>query len=118
VARGSDGALRGVEAVIDKDLASALLATALRADLLLISTAVPQVAIGWGRSDQRWLGQVSAEVLRGHMTAGEFAAGSMLPKITAALRFLEGGGGRAIITDPPNLVASLRSGVGTQVVPA
>jgi carbamate kinase len=113
VVREPDGSLRGVEAVIDKDLASALLASSLGADLLLISTAVPQVALDWGKPTQRPLSAVVVEELRGYYNEGQFAAGSMGPKIGAVLRFLDAGGSAAVITDPQNLTRALEGGAGT-----
>lgn len=84
----------GVEAVVDKDLASALLADTISADRLLIATDVPGVAIDFGGQDERWLGRVGAGEARALLDAGHFPAGSMGPKVSAALRFVEGGTGR------------------------
>ncbi|MGY1709044.1 carbamate kinase [Geodermatophilus sp. SYSU D00758] len=95
---GPDGALRGVEAVIDKDLTAALLARELGADTLVIATDVPHVMVGFGTRAARPLGRVTTAELRAHAAAGEFARGSMGPKVEAALGFVEGGGGRAVIT--------------------
>jgi carbamate kinase len=92
------GALRGVEAVIDKDLTAALLARALDAETLVIATDVPQALIGYGTPTARPLGRVTPAELRAHAAAGEFARGSMAPKVEAALRFVEGGGARAVVT--------------------
>ncbi|RFU20189.1 carbamate kinase [Geodermatophilus marinus] len=95
---GPGGALRGVEAVIDKDLTAALLARELGADTLVIATDVPHVMVGFGTPAARPLGRVTTAELRAHAAAGEFARGSMGPKVEAALGFVEGGGGRAVIT--------------------
>ncbi|MCW2535574.1 MAG: arcC [Modestobacter sp.] len=100
--RGS-GALRGIEAVIDKDLTAALLARELSADTLVIATDVPNVMVDFGTPTQRPLGTVTAAQLREHAAAGQFASGSMGPKVDAALRFVDGGnspggGRRAVIT--------------------
>ena len=96
---GRDGpGLRGVEAVIDKDLTAAILATALEADTLVIATDVPNVMVDFGRPEQRPLGRVTAAELRAHAAEGQFARGSMGPKVEAALRFVEAGGSRAVIT--------------------
>ena len=96
---GVDGhALRGVEAVVDKDLTAALLARELGADTLVIATDVPNVMVGFGTPSARPLRRVTAAELREHAAAGEFARGSMEPKVDAALRFVEGGGTRAVIT--------------------
>ena len=96
---GVDGhALRGVEAVIDKDLTAAILARDLDADTLIIATDVPQVMVGFGTPEARPLGRVTVSELREHAMAGQFARGSMSPKVDAALRFVERGGRRAVIT--------------------
>jgi len=96
---GADGhALRGVEAVIDKDLTAAILAQELGADTLVIATDVPNVMVDFGRPSQRPLGRVTAAELREHAAAGQFARGSMGPKVEAALRFVERGGSRSVIT--------------------
>jgi len=96
---GRDGpALRGVEAVIDKDLTAAILAREVEADTLVIATDVPHVMVDFGTPSARPLGRVTAAELREHAAAGQFARGSMGPKVDAALRFVEGGGSRAVIT--------------------
>ncbi len=96
---GRDGtALRGVEAVIDKDLTAAILARELAADTLVIATDVPNVMVDFGTPSARPLGRVTAAELREHAAAGQFARGSMGPKVDAALRFLDAGGTRAVIT--------------------
>ncbi len=101
---GRDGAgLRGVEAVIDKDLTAAILARELDAGTLVIATDVPNVMVDFGTPSQRPLGRVTTSELREHAAAGQFARGSMGPKVEAALRFVEGGGSaagrrRAVIT--------------------
>ena len=110
------GDLQGVEAVIDKDLASSLLARHLQAELFVISTGVEKVAINFNQPAQKWLGHVSLPELRGYVAEGHFAEGSMAPKIDAVISFLEGApGGRAIITDPPNLGRALSGAAGTHV---
>jgi carbamate kinase len=113
------GDLEGVEAVIDKDLASAMLARELDADLLLISTGVPQVAIAFGRPDQRWLDRITRAEAEAYLAAGEFAEGSMAPKIRAIIGYLERPDRRArrgLITDPPNIGRALRGETGTLIV--
>ena len=92
------GALRGVEAVVDKDLTAALLARDLDADTLVIATDVPHVMVDFGTPRQRPLRSVTAAELRGLAAAGQFARGSMGPKVAAALRFVHHGGARAVIT--------------------
>jgi len=111
------GALHGVEAVIDKDIASSLLARDLHAELFVISTAVEKVAIHFNQPDQRWLDRVTVAELRRYVAEEHFAGGSMGPKIEAVLSFLEGRpGGRAIITDAPNLGRALTGATGTHIV--
>lgn len=111
-----NGSLVGVEAVIDKDYASAQLANDIGADTLLILTSVPQVATGFGTPGQRWLSELSqADAVR-HLEAGEFAEGSMKPKVKAALDFLARGGRRAIITDLDSALDALAGRAGTQIV--
>lgn len=112
-----NGPLRGVEAVIDKDLAGALLAEEIGADSFAILTDVPGVAVDFGTPDQRWLGTVTATELRRHADAGQFGAGSMGPKVTAACRFVERTGSRAVIAALGDVVAAVRGRAGTQVVP-
>lgn len=110
-----DGSLRGVQAVIDKDLASALLAAAIGADLLVITTAVERVALRFGTPEQEWLDSLSLEEARALLQAGShFAAGSMEPKIKAVVSFLDNGGSTAIITDPPHLERALAGQAGTR----
>lgn len=111
------GALRGVDAVIDKDLASALLANALGIKTFVISTAVPGAYVNFGRRDQRLLRQVTAREMARFAEEGHFATGSMAPKVEAVLRFLAGGGQRAVITSPEHLGDALDGRAGTQVVP-
>jgi carbamate kinase len=115
VVRRPDGSLAGVEAVVDKDLASALLAAELGAEVLLILTGVEHVAVDFGRPTQRDLHELDAATLAGHAADGQFAPGSMLPKVQAVLRFLEGGGRRAIITTPELSEKALAGEIGTQV---
>jgi carbamate kinase len=116
VVEAPDGRLCGVEAVIDKDFASALLATAVGADLLCITTGVDRVAVNFGRPDQRALDVVGIDEARRHLADGQFPAGSMGPKIEAALGFLEAGGDHVLITSPERLADALRGETGTRVV--
>lgn len=114
VKREPDGALTGLEAVIDKDLAGALLAAALGADLLLISTAVEKVALHFRKPEQRWLDRLTAAEAERYLREGHFHAGSMGPKIEAVLNFLRARpDARALITDPPNITRALRGETGT-----
>ena len=98
VVRDSEGLLHGVEAVIDKDMGASLLAQKLEADRLLILTDVEKVAINFRKSDQQELSKVSIEEAKRYIEEGHFAAGSMGPKVKAALQFVEAGGKQAIIT--------------------
>ena len=114
--RRSGGKLRGVEAVIDKDHVSALLAEQLGADLFLISTAVPQVMINFNKPNERALARVTLAEVRELNAQGHFAKGSMQPKIVAMMRFLEGGGAAGLITDPENIGRALYGETGTHFV--
>lgn len=107
----------GVEAVIDKDLTSALLANEIGASTLLIMTGVEYAYAGFGTPNQRPLTNVTASELMTHLDAGEFADGSMRPKIEACLSFLENGGQEAIITSISRSLAALRGRTGTHVKP-
>lgn len=111
------GDLHGVNAVIDKDRGTSLLAIGLKADLFVISTAVEKVAINFNKPDQKWLDRLTASEARRYMEEGHFAAGSMKPKIEAVLDFVENGGPQAIITDPPNIARAMRGETGTLIVP-
>ena len=94
-----DGMLAGVEAVIDKDRVSSLLAASLEADYLVILTAVEKVAVNFGKENQKWLSELTTSQAKQYMAEGQFAKGSMLPKIEAAVSFAEAGNGRsALIT--------------------
>lgn len=109
------GRCEGVEAVIDKDRTAALVAETVGAATLVIVTDVPAVMIGYRKPWERPLGPVGPEELRGYLERGEFGEGSMAPKVEAVLRFLSGGGDRAIITDPLHLAAALEGRAGTRV---
>ncbi len=110
------GDLHGVAAVIDKDRASAMLATAVGADLLLISTSVEQVALDFGTPAQRWMPELTLEDAKQRLAEGtHFHKGSMAPKIEAVIHFLEAGGKEAIITNPENLERAMRGETGTRV---
>jgi carbamate kinase len=98
VVRDDDGRLRGVEAVIDKDLAAALLARSLGADVLVIATDVENAIVGYGTPDARPIGLATTVEMRRHAADGQFASGSMGPKVEAAIRFVEQGGRRSVIT--------------------
>jgi carbamate kinase len=106
--------LRGVEAVLDKDLTGALLARTVKADCFLIATDVEAAAVAYGTPEQEWLGAVGADRLRELLARGEFAGGSMGPKVRAALSFADGGG-RAVITSLERLREGVEGAVGTRV---
>jgi carbamate kinase len=116
VFRQPDGLLAGVDAVIDKDLASSLLASEIGADLLIISTSVPRVCLHYGKPDEKPLDGVTVAELKRHMAENHFAPGSMLPKIQAVIKFLESGGKKAIITNPESLVEAVDEKTGTHIV--
>ncbi|MFP4636047.1 MAG: carbamate kinase [Nitriliruptoraceae bacterium] len=113
----SDGPWDGVEAVIDKDLAGALLAEELGATNFVILTDVPGVAVGFGTAEQRWLAEVEVAQLREHQCEGHFRAGSMGPKVEAACRFVERTGGRATIAALADAQQAVGGAVGTRVLP-
>ncbi|WP_243058086.1 carbamate kinase [Nocardioides sp. SR21] len=117
VVREADGRLRGVEAVIDKDLGAALLARTVDADVLVIGTDVPHAVLRYGTPEAESLGTVTVGQLRAYAAEGHFASGSMGPKVDAACRFVEQGGTRAVITDLENLTAAIAGDAGTVVVP-
>lgn len=113
-----DGHLVGIEAVVDKDLASALLATRLGVDVFVMSTDVDCIYLDYGRPGARALGGVTAEDLRHHLADGQFPAGTMGPKVEAALRFIAAGGREVIVTSPDRLGAALDGRAGTHVFSA
>ena len=109
--------LNGIDAVIDKDLASSLLAGQLGADLLIISTAVKQVALNFGKPDQHGIDTMTVRQAEAYIEQGHFAPGSMLPKVQAALTFLKSGGKEVIITAPEFIKEAVLSGTGTHIIP-
>ena len=117
VVRNAEGDLKGTAAVIDKDLASCLLAKNLKADLFIISTGVDKVAIHYKKPDQRDLDRLTVAEAEDLMAQGEFPAGSMGPKIAAAIDFLKAGGREVIITQPHLLEDAIRGRNGTHIVP-
>jgi len=116
VVRAANGTRRGVEAVIDKGLTSALMARVLGIEDLMILTAVPRVAIDFGTPRERALDRVTLAELKAHHAAGQFPAGSMGPKVEAAIAFIAGGGRRAIIAHLDEALPALRGETGTHVV--
>lgn len=117
VVQDEQGVWRGVEAVIDKDLASMRLAQEIKAQILLILTDVPAVYLGYGTSQQRDIARIGAGELREHLERGDFPAGSIGPKVEAAVAFVEGGGERAIISNINLAMDALKGKCGTLVVP-
>ncbi|WP_134742230.1 carbamate kinase [Nocardioides sp. 503] len=113
-----DGRLRGVEAVIDKDLGAALLAETVGADVLVVATNVPHAVLRYGEPDAEELGRVSVVELRRHAAEGHFARGSMGPKVDAVCRFVERTGRRGVITSLDNIAHAVDGGAGTIVTPA
>jgi carbamate kinase len=117
VRRDADGGLTGVEAVIDKDLASALLATELAADLFVVVTGVPQVAVNYGKPDERFLERMTVAEARRYAAAGHFGSGSMEPKVQAAVQFVVATGRTSLITDVEHLGRAVAGRGGTAIVP-
>jgi carbamate kinase len=118
VVREPGGRLRGVEAVIDKDLSAAVLGRAVAAHVLVIGTDVPAVQVDYGTDRARSLGRVTAAELRRYAAEGHFAAGSMAPKVEAACRFVEAGGDRTVITSLDRIADGVAGAAGTVVTVA
>lgn len=117
VMQREDGSIVGLEAVIDKDFGSAILASMIGADLFLISTAVEKVAINFNKPNQQWLDVITVAEAQKLIEEGQFARGSMLPKIEAILKYMAGGGKKALITDPAHIKDALDGKTGTWIVP-
>ena len=115
VVRGRDGQWRGVEAVIDKDFASALLAAELKADLYVILTGVAKVALDFGKPSQKTVDRLTIAEAERHLAAGQFPSGSMGPKIEAAIQFVRASGKEVLITDVEHLRDALVGKEGTRV---
>ena len=115
VIQRKDGTLQGVEAVIDKDHTAAVFAKTIGADVLLILTAVDHVAINYGRPDQKDLDKISIEQTKKYLAQGQFPKGNMGPKIESAARFVEGGGGKAIIASLAQAKDALDGRSGTTI---
>lgn len=116
VTMNEDGELKGVPAVIDKDRASALLANNLKADFLIISTAIEQVFLNFGKENEKALSRITLGEAIQYCKEGHFAKGSMLPKMEAAIQFLENGGKEVIITTPQKLADAVIGNAGTTIV--
>ena len=110
-----DVSLLGLEAVIDKDRASSLLASQLGAELFLVSTGVEQVSVDFGKPEEKPLRELSIDDARRYQSEGQFPPGSMGPKIEAAIGFLERGGKKVIITSPEGIPAAMEGKAGTHV---
>jgi carbamate kinase len=117
VVKGRDGQWRGIEAVIDKDFASSLLASKLQADLFIILTGVPKVALDFGKPTQRYVDRMTVEEAEQHLREGQFPPGSMGPKIESAVQFVRGAKQQVMITDVEVLREALDGKDGTVVVP-
>jgi carbamate kinase len=117
VVRGPKGVRRGIEAVIDKDLTTQHLARVLGIDTIMLLTAVPKIAVDFGKPTQRWLDRVTLTELKKLYAEGHFPPGSMGPKIEAAIRFIENGGKRVVIAKLDQAVPALNGDTGTHVVP-
>ncbi|HEX9118316.1 MAG TPA: carbamate kinase, partial [Anaerolineae bacterium] len=118
VVEDEQGNLKGVYAVIDKDRGSALLASDLKVDLFLISTAVEKVAINFNKPNQQWLDKLTLSEAKKFYAEGHFLSGSMGPKIEAMIAFLEANpNGKGLITDPPHILDAVNGKTGTWIVP-
>jgi len=115
VVRCEENRIEGIDAVIDKDLASELLAELIEADTLVIITMVEKVYRNFGKPDQEALDRLSADEARALLEAGEFPPGSMGPKVESALMFLAAGGREVVITDPGHLGAAIAGEAGTTI---
>jgi carbamate kinase len=115
VAEDAGGAFKAVEAVVDKDYATSLLARHLDADLLVISTGVDRVRLRYGTAHEEPLDQLSVEEARTRAAAGEFGEGSMLPKIMASVEFVQATRKEAVICDPPHIAEAVMAAAGTRI---
>jgi carbamate kinase len=117
VVEDEHGHVKGVEAVIDKDFSSSLLASNIDADLFVISTAVEKVALNFNKPNQVFLDMMTVAEAKQYIEEGHFAPGSMLPKIKAIINYLEKGGKKALITDPEHISEALEGKTGTWILP-
>ncbi len=115
VTKSTDGNLDGVEAVIDKDRASAQLAIQLGVEKFMILTSVERVALNYGKSNEIQLDEITVAEARKHLSEGHFAPGSMAPKVESAIKFLENGGKEVIITDIHLTKDALEERAGTRI---
>lgn len=116
VVEEEDGTLRGIDAVIDKDLATALLAKEVKADRFINLTQVDMVYVNFGKPGQKGVPEMSVKEAERFLKAGEFAPGSMGPKVRAAIEFIESGGREVVITQPELIEAALEGKAGTRIV--
>lgn len=112
-----NGKFKGVAAVIDKDFASSLLATEIKADYFIISTGVEKVAINFNKPDMKLIDKMNIKECKQYISEGHFAKGSMLPKIEASMKFLENGGKNVIITSPEKIFDAVNGKTGTHIMP-
>jgi carbamate kinase len=110
-----DNTLEGIDAVIDKDVTSAVLGQSIDAELMVILMGEPQVALRFGKPDQRFLGSITRDEAQAFLDKGEFAEGSMAPKIRASVKFLDGGGRKVIITNTDSLLQAFHDEAGTRI---
>jgi carbamate kinase len=116
VVKNSDNTYEGIDAVIDKDFATSLLAEQVQAETLIITTGVSRVCINFGKPNQQALEKITVEELKQYAAEGHFPPGSMLPKVEASLSFLEKEGLRVIITDPESLKDAIVEKAGTHII--
>lgn len=116
VVRGRDGQWRGIEAVIDKDFASSLLARELEAEIFIVLTGVAKVSLDFGKPTQKAIDQLTVTEAEAHLAAGQFPAGSMGPKIEAAVQFVRGSGRQVLITDVEHVREAIEGKDGTLIV--
>lgn len=116
VVKNDDNTYEGIDAVIDKDFATSLLAEQVNAETLIITTGVSRVCINFGKPNQKALEKITVEETKQYVEEGHFPAGSMLPKIEASLSFMEKNGSRVIITDPESLKDAVKEKAGTHIV--
>ena len=115
VVERDDGRLEGVEAVIDKDLAGEILAREIKADVMLFLTNVQGVAVNYSKAGQRFLNRMTMEEAKSYLREGEFPSGTMGPKIEAAIKFLESGGEKAVVSSLEDAFEALEGKVGTTI---
>ena len=116
VIKAHDNRLTGVDAVIDKDFATSLLAAKLNSDLLIISTGVEKVCLNFGKPNQKDLDVITLAEAKQYIEEGHFAPGSMLPKMQAAIQFIEDGGKKSIITSPEFISKAVDGETGTHII--